>query len=228
MRFIYYGDGFQENISLKEFIADSGYCSEKNLKYLKEHGIESFIKLQEHEKKKAKKYHQAVGKYYNMEIVEQDKSKNHVLSYKCHNDKLLTHKRTEIQVKGGFERTFEVYACASCNGCELKSECLYKYDATKDIHKNKEMKVNENWDALKKNSEINVLSEKGAKYRQIRSVQTEGAFGDMKQNDQIKTFNHRGEEKVNKEMLFYSFGRNLNKYHRFEKKTLVKFEGNVA
>lgn len=42
---------------LKEFVADSGYASEKNFLYLKEHGIESFIKLQEHERKKTRKYH---------------------------------------------------------------------------------------------------------------------------------------------------------------------------
>jgi hypothetical protein len=31
---------------LKSFIADSGYCSEKNLLYLKERGIDSFIQSQ--------------------------------------------------------------------------------------------------------------------------------------------------------------------------------------
>lgn len=29
-------------------------------------------------------------------------------------------------------------------------------------------------------------------------------------------------------MLFYVFGRNLNKYHKFKQKTLVKFEGKAA
>ena len=34
---------------LKETTADSRYCSEKNLLFLKEHSIESYIKLQDHE-----------------------------------------------------------------------------------------------------------------------------------------------------------------------------------
>jgi transposase len=215
-------------VALEEFIADSGYCSEKNLSYLKDHDIESFIKLQEHEKKKSKKYHQAVGKYYNMEVIKIDDANNRVHSYKCHNNRILNYKRTEIQRKNGFVRTFEIYACDNCDGCELKSECLYKYDEVKHINKNKEMKVNENWDALKKFSEANVLSDTGIIYRQIRSIQTEGAFGDMKHNDQILHFNHRGQEKVYKEMLFYTFGRNVNKYHRFEQKTLVKFDGKAS
>lgn len=45
------------------------------------------------------------------------------------------------------------------------------------------MKVNEKWDALKKHSEENVLSEKGILYRQTQSIQTKGTFGDMKNND---------------------------------------------
>lgn len=36
----------------KEVTADSGYCSEKNLNFLKKHDIDSYIKLQSHEKMK--------------------------------------------------------------------------------------------------------------------------------------------------------------------------------
>jgi hypothetical protein len=214
--------------ALEEFIADSGYCSEKNLAYLKENSIASFIKLQEHEKKKTRKYHQAIGKYYNMEVVNFDEANNRVESYRCHDNRLLTHKRTEIQTKDNLKRSFEVYICDNCDGCTFKSECLYKYDEDKDLNKNKEMKINYNWDDLKRQSEENVLSEKGILYRQIRSIQTEGSFGDMKHNHKIRHFNHRGEEKVYKEMLFYTFGRNLIKYHRFEQKELESFEGKVA
>ncbi len=214
--------------ALEEFVADSGYCSEKNLGYLRENKIESFIKLQEHEKKKTRKYHQAVGKHYNMEVATLDKSNNRISSYKCHDGRLLTHKKTEVQSKDGFDRHFEIYSCDDCDGCTLKAECLYKYEEQKDVNKNKVMKVNYNWDNLKAKSEENVLSEKGIFYRQIRSIQTEGSFGDMKHNHKIRHFNHRGEEKIYKEMLFYTFGRNLIKYHRFEQKELKSFEGKTA
>ncbi len=184
--------------------------------------------MQEHEKKKTKKYHQEVGKYYNMEVVSFDEKNKRIKSYKCHDNRLLTHRRTEVQTKNGVERVFEVYGCESCDDCTLKPKCLYKYDEKKDLYKNKEMKVNYNWDELKKKSEENILSKKGIFYRQIRSIQTEGSFGDMKHNHKIRHFNHRGEEKVYKEMLFYTFGRNLMKYHRFEQKDLKSFEGKVA
>lgn len=41
---------------LEEVTADSGYCSEKNLLYLKNNKISSYIKLQDHEKRKTRAY----------------------------------------------------------------------------------------------------------------------------------------------------------------------------
>jgi len=213
---------------LEEFIADSGYCSEKNLSYLSENEIQAYIKLQEHEKKKEKKYYQDIGKHYNMEIVSYDESNERVETYRCHEGRLLVHTDTERQTKAGFTRTFDIYVCKSCDACTSKPKCLYKYEKEKDYDKNKLMKVNHKWDALKLESEKNVLSETGIYYRQVRSIQTEGSFGDMKHNHQIRRFNHRGEEKVIKEMLFYAFGRNLMKYHRFEEKELRSFENKAS
>ena len=51
---------------LEEVTADSGYCSEKNLLCLKQNQISSYIKLQDHEKRKTRAYAQDIGKYYNM------------------------------------------------------------------------------------------------------------------------------------------------------------------
>ena len=39
---------------MEEVTADSGYCSEKNLLYLKEQNISSYIKLQDHERRKTR------------------------------------------------------------------------------------------------------------------------------------------------------------------------------
>ena len=46
---------------LEEVTADSGYCSEKNLLYLKEQNIFSYIKLQDHEKRKTRAYQEDMG-----------------------------------------------------------------------------------------------------------------------------------------------------------------------
>ena len=94
--------------------------------------------------------------------------------------------------------------------------------------KNKVMKINERWDELKETSHTNIQSEKGIRNRQIRSIQTEGHFGDIKENDRFRRFHHRSAEKVYKEFMLYAIGRNINKYHRFLCDKLHKFEGKSA
>ena len=206
---------------LKEVTADSGYCSEKNLLFLKEHGIESYIKLQDHEKRKTRAYKEDIGKYYNMSYhVFEDEH-----YYVCHDGRELRHIQTETKKQNGYTQTFEVYACADCSGCEHKARCLYKYNPEKDADKNKLMKINEQWEELKAASHANIESEKGILNRQIRSIQTEGHFGDIKENEKFRRFNHRSSEKVYKEFMLYAIGRNINKYHRFIHNQIQKFEG---
>ncbi len=206
---------------LEEVTADSGYCSEKNLLYLKKNKISSYIKLQDHEKRKTRAYREDIGKYYNMktQIFEDERY------YVCHDGRGLHHIRTETKKQPGYTQTFEVYGCADCSGCEHKAKCLYKYNAEKDAEKNKVMKINEQWETLKEESHANIQSEKGSLNRQIRSIQTEGHFGDIKGNDSFRRFNYRTSEKVYKEFMLYAIGRNMNKYHRFLHEEIKKFEG---
>ena len=77
----------------------------------------------------------------------------------------------------------------------------------------------------KEESNQNIQSEKGILNRQIRSVQTEGHFGDIKENENFRRFNYRSKEKVYKEFLLYAIGRNINKYHRFLHEEIKKYEG---
>jgi len=205
---------------LEEVTADSGYCSEKNLLFLKEHNIASYIKLQDHEKRKTRAYREDIGKHYNMtyQVFEDEHY------YVCHDGRELRHIQTETKKQEGYTQTYEVYACADCSGCEHKAKCLYKYNPEKDADKNKLMKINEQWEELKAASHANIESEKGILNRQIRSIQTEGHFGDIKENEKFRRFNHRSSEKVYKEFMLYAIGRNLNKYHRFLHKEISKFE----
>ena len=209
---------------LEEVTADSGYCSEKNLLYLKEKGIESYIKLQDHEKRKTRAYAEDISKYYNMKVeVFEDEQ-----FYICHDGRELRHIRTETKEQDGYTQTLEVYGCADCSGCEHKARCLYKYNAEKDVEKNKVMKINEQWEELREKSHANIQSERGILKRQTRSIQTEGHFGDIKENENFRRFNYRSADKVYKEFMLYAIGRNINKYCRFLNEKLKKFEGKTT
>ena len=206
---------------LETVTADSGYCSEKNLMYLKENGIQSYIKLQDHEKRKTRAYREEIGKHYNMTcaIFEDEHY------YICHDGRELRHIRTESREQAGYTQALKVYECAGCSGCKHKAKCLYKYDAEKKPDRNKVMKINERWEKLKEESNANVQSETGILKRQTRSIQTEGHFGNIKENEDFRRFNYRSAEKVYKEFMLYAVGRNIMKYHRFIHHEIEKYEG---
>lgn len=48
---------------------------------------------------------------------------------------------------------------------------------------------------FKSESHANIESEKGILNRQIRSIQTEGHFSDMKENENFRRFNYRSSDR---------------------------------
>ncbi len=206
---------------LESVTADSGYCSERNLLYLKENGIRSYIKLQDHEKRKTRAYKEDIGKYYNMTYADFEDEPYYI----CHDGRELRHIRTESKEQDGYTQTIEVYGCADCSGCEHKSKCLYKYNAEKNAERHKVMKINERWEELREECHGNIQSEEGILKRQTRSIQTEGHFGDIKENEGFRRFQYRSTEKVYKEFMLYAIGRNIMKYHRFLHHEIKKYEG---
>ena len=162
-----------------------------------------------------------IGKYYNMTYaVSEDEH-----YYICHDGRELRHIRTERKEQDGYTQTVEVYGCADCSECEYKSKCLYKYNPEKNPDQNKVMKINERWEELREESNTNIQSEEGILKHQTRSIQPEGHFGDIKENENFRRFNYRSKEKVYKEFMLYAIGRNNMKYHRFLRQEIEKFEG---
>ena len=49
---------------------------------------------------------------------------------------------------------------ADCSGCEHKADAFIDIHPEKDADKNKVMKINERWEALKESSHANIQSEK--------------------------------------------------------------------
>ena len=115
-------------------------------------------------------------------------------------------------------------SCYGDNGRKIR-KCLYKYNTQKNPDRNKVMKINERWEELREESNANIQSEEGILKRQIRSIQTEGHFGDIKENESFRRFNYRSEEKVYKEFMLYAIGRNIMKYHRFLHHETETYEG---
>ena len=60
----------------------------------------------------------------------------------------------------------------------------------------------------------NVQSKEGIKLMHKRSNETEGAFGDLKQNQGYDRLRRRGESGVKLEICLVCIGHNIRKYHR--------------
>ena len=67
------------------------------------------------------------------------------------------------------------------------------------------MKINERREELKEETNENIQSEEGILKRQTRSIQTEGHFGDIKENENFRRFHYRSKEKVYKEFMPVSY-----------------------
>jgi transposase len=205
--------------SLKNVIADSGYHSENNLVFLKEHGLSTYIKTQNHETRKKRKFKNDIGKHYNMKRLSNINDETY---YLCANNQKLKLEETKTSTKKstGLKQTKHVYRCESCEGCSFKKECFYNYSPERDGLRNKSISINHRFYDLSEESYANIQSKEGEIHRMIRSIISEGAFGNMKQNHGFDRFNTRSKEKVEIEVLVYVVGHNIMKYHRMKNNEL--------
>ena len=75
------------------------------------------------------------------------------------------------------------------------------------------MQVSKKFIEQRKQSLERITSEKGIMLRVNRSIQSEGAFGTVKQNYGFRQFLLRGNKKVKTEILLLAMAYNINKYH---------------
>ena len=190
----------EKNLKFKNIIADAGYESEENYEYLFNNNYEVYIKPQNYEKKKTKKYKNDVSKVENMRYDE----KRDV--YICLNNRYLNYlKRIEKKNESGYISKKEVYECESCSGCPYANKC-------KKAKGNRKLYIAKRFMEYRKNSEKNIKSEKGKELRLNRSIQVEGAFGVFKQNMGMKRFKYKTKEKAKTEIILFAIGYNLRKY----------------
>ena len=203
LTFIPFLDKLGESLPAKyeNIIADAGYESEENYVYLEENNQKSFIKPQNYENTKSKKFKNNIGKRENMiynEITD---------TYICANNKELKFIATTTRKsKSGYILKAKIYECENCNDCPIKSKCT-------KAKGNKRIQVSPVFITKRKQSQDNITSEFGILARMNRSIQVEGAFGVIKENHNFRRFLTRGKKNVKVEFLLLALAYNLNKLH---------------
>ena len=203
LTFIPFLDKLGESLPDKyeNIIADAGYESEENYVYLEENNQKSFIKPQNYENTKSKKFKNNIGNRENMiynEITD---------TYICANNKELKFIATTTRKsKSGYISKAKIYECENCNNCHIKLKCT-------KAKGNKRIQVSPVFITKRKQSQDNITSEFGILARMNRSIQVEGAFGVIKENHNFRRFLTRGKKNVKVEFLLLALAYNLNKLH---------------
>ncbi len=192
---------FNPQMAINRLTADSGYESEENYLYLESKGIDYYIKPQTYEQQKKRSFKKNISKRENMTYnAEADE-------YTCHNQKQLKPIYTFNKKSAtGYVSEVTVYECESCEGCPYKEKCT-------KAKGNRRMQVSKTFIEKRQKSYENITSEAGVLLRMNRSIQSEGAFGVLKEDRLFDRFLTRGNPNVKTELLLLCFGYNVNKLH---------------
>ena len=103
-------------------VADAGYESEENLKYLEWKGMDTFVKPANYEQIGTKKFKKQIGRKENMQYdTEKD-------CYICHNGKEIKRNRrnrtSQAKTASGYMREETHYRCSECDGCPYRQACM--------------------------------------------------------------------------------------------------------
>jgi transposase len=185
----------------QNIVADAGYESEENYAYLESTGQTAYIKPQNYEKSKERKYAKDISKWENMKY---DPATD---VYTCANGKSMNYICDKhIRHKSGYVSESKVYECEDCFGCPLKVNCT-------KAKGNKHMEVASKFYEYRAQSLERITSPKGILLRMNRSIQAEGTFGVLKEDHGYRRFLMRGKKNVRIEYLLLAIGFNVNKLH---------------
>ena len=191
----------QHGVVYQDVTCDAGYESEENYTFFENSETECYIKPQNYERSKTKKFKS------NMALRENMKYDEILDEYTCQNNKKLrVVYEGKRKSKSGFESVITHYECEDCTDCPHKKSCTRSKG-------NRKMQVSKKFIAQRQASLERITSPTGIKLRLNRSIQSEGAFGVVKYDYGFQRYLHRGKKKVFTETLIVAMGYNINKYH---------------
>ena len=184
----------------KRVVADSGYGSEENYRFMDEAGIEGFVKynrfhLEHRPRYKPDTFHPD-SLYYNEEGDY----------YICPMGQRMSRTGTvQTRTEGGYISQSACYRAIRCKGCPLRCLC-YKAKANQ-----RTIRVNHRLNSYKRKACELLTSEEGIKERGRRCVEPEAVFGQMKSNMAYRRFRHMGKDKVVMDFTFFAIAFNIKK-----------------
>lgn len=185
----------------QDVTTDAGYESEGTYAKMKARGQVAYIKPQNYEKSKKRSFQENA---YLRENMPYDSQEN---CFTCPAGKKLTFQGTKIRKsKSGYEQEVSLYRAENCAGCPHKEKCTKAKEA-------RQIEVSWAFEQYRKESQERITSEQGILLRLNRSIQSEGAFGVLKEDRHFRRLKRRGTEGVFTEVLLYAFAYDVEKLH---------------
>jgi len=188
------------NRVFERIIADSGYESSENYLYLEENGQECFIKPQNYEISKTRKYK---ADPYSAENMTYDPKKD---EYTCPDGRKLKFRREKVQItENGYKVSTKYYSNDKCGRCPHRSKCHKAKTGYRTMRVNQVI-MEHRPKTLKK-----LTGEEGALLRMNRSIQVEGVFGVLKEDFGFRRFLTRGTKNIETQFFLLAFAFNIRK-----------------
>ena len=169
--------------------------------YFEKKTTQCYIKPQNYERSKTKKFKSNMALRENMfydKILDE---------YTCQGSKKLrVVYEGKRKSKSDFESIVTYYECEDCTGCPHKKSCTRAKG-------NRKMQGSKRFIEQRQQSLERIISPMGILLRSNRSIQSAGAFGVVKQDYGFQRFLHWGNKNVFTETLIVAMGCNINKYH---------------
>ena len=148
-------------------MADAGYESEENYLFLEENGQLAYIKPQNYEISKTRKYRQDIGR---MEHMKYDEKAD---CYYCKNGQVLTvQDEKREKTASGYRRTVTVYRSSGCSGCPFKTDCIRGNNCKTPMEDRQKVQyVSKKMKEKRQETIKRITSDYGTQLRMNRSIQ---------------------------------------------------------
>ena len=181
-------------------VADSGYGSEENYRFMDEAGMEAYVKynrfhLEQRPRYKPNPFHHDNFHYNAIEDY-----------YVCPMGQHMTRIGTSrSKTASGYRSENARYRAQNCKGCPFRGMCYKAKDDRRTIE------VNHRLNQYKRKARELLTSEEGLKHRGRRCIEPEAVFGQMKSNMAYRRFRHFGKDKVSMDFAFFAIAFNIKK-----------------
>ena len=181
-------------------VADSGYGSEENYRFMDEAGMDAYVKynrfhLEQRPRYKPNPFHHD-NFHYN---ADED---YYVCPMGQHMRRIGT---SHSKTANGYRSESARYRAQNCKDCPLRSMC-YKAKGDRRI-----IEVNHRLNEYKRKARELLTSEEGLRHRGRRCIEPEAVFGQMKSNMTYRRFRHFGKDKVTMDFAFFAIAFNIKK-----------------